>query len=233
MGAATLRDLPRRRAQVVSMELGARNFQSRILHHIAPNASGLRSVRALVLVGGRPATERFGEIPLALLDVLGRSVLLRTLDRIRASGISEISVICDTDPLPPNPRAAGCKFLVASPEDFWEEASQQFRWLGRNSESLLVLRLGAWAELDYAAMVAEHRRSGASVMRACTPRAEALDIFVVSSASQSEAAALLRGELRDERVALAVHKSYGYVNLLMTPAILVLPAFVPSICPFS
>jgi hypothetical protein len=43
-------------------------------------------------------------------------------------------------------------------------------------------------------------------------------VFAISSGSQSEAAALLRGELRDERVALAVHKSYGYVNLLMTPA---------------
>ncbi len=198
------------------MDVSAGRGSSRGLLRVAPPA--LRGVRALVLVGGKAATERFGEIPLALLDVLGRSVLMRTLDRIRASGVGEISVICDTDPLPPNPRAAGCRFIVASPENFWEEATQQFRWLGRNSNSILVLRLGAWAELDYAAMVNEHRRSKASVMRACSSRAEALDIFVISSGSQSEAAALLRGGLCEPRIAALPYKTSGYVNLLSAPA---------------
>jgi len=173
--------------------------------------------------------ERFGEIPLALLDVLGRSVLMRTLDRLRAAGVGEIAVISDTDPLPPHPSATGCKFSVASPEDFWAEALQQFRRLGRNSECILVLRLGAWAELDYAAMVNEHRRSGSSVMRAYSPREEALDMFVVSSGSQSEAAALLRGELREQPMAAVPHKTCGYVNLLSAPAslrTLTLDAFV-------
>jgi len=208
------------------MDVSAGRVSSRGLQRVA--TPGLRGVRALVLVGGRPAAERFGEIPLALLDVLGRSVLLRTLDRLRAAGVGEISVLCDTDPLPPTPRAAGCRFLVASPENFWEEASQQFRWLGRNSESILILRLGAWAELDYAAMVTEHRRSGAPVMRAYSPRAEALDIFVASSGSQCEAAALLRGELREPRIAALPYKTSGYVNLLSAPAhlrILTLDAF--------
>ncbi len=210
------------------MDIGAHNFQSRFLHRIAPNTSGLRAVRALVLVGGRPAMERFGEIPLALLDVLGRSVLMRTLDRIRAAGIGEIFVLSDTDPLPPHPGAAGCKFSVVNPEDFWEEALQQFRHLARHSECVLVLRLGAWAELDFAAMVNEHRRSGASVIRAYSSRLEALDVFVVSSGSHSEAAALLRGELRDPRIAALPHHSRGYVNMLSATAslrTLVLDAF--------
>jgi hypothetical protein len=220
MGADALCDFSRRRAQVVAMDLGASkgHHQSRVLHNVAPYVSGMRGVRALVLVGGQTATERFGEIPLALLDVLGRSVLLRTLDRLRAAGIGEISVISDTDPLPPHRNAAGCKFRVASPANFWEEASQQFRRLGRNSECILVLRLGAWAELDYRAMVKAFRRSGSSVMRAYSRREEALDVFVVSSDSQSEAATLLRGELRDERIADVPYKTNGYVNLLSEPA---------------
>ncbi len=200
------------------MDLGARNFQSGILRHIAPHSSGLRGVRALVLVGGKPATERFGEIPLALLDVLGRSVLMRTLDRIRATGIGEISVLCNTDPLPPNSGAAGCKFTVVDPEDFWEEAVQQFRRLARNSECVLVLRLGAWAELDLAAMVNQHRCSGSSIARAYSAHEEALDAFVISSGSQAEAAALLRRELRDDGIAAAPHITSGYVNLLSTTA---------------
>ncbi len=210
------------------MDLGARNSRSCILRHIAPHSSGLRGVRALVLVGGKPETERFGEIPLALLDVLGRSVLMRTLDRIRAAGIAEISVLCNTDPLPPHAAAAGCKFSVVSPEVFWEEAVQQFRRLARNSECVVVQRLGAWAELDLAAMVNQHRLDGSSIVRAYTPREEALDIFVVSSGNQSEAAALLRGGLSDERITTVPHMSCGYVNLLSSPAglrTLVLDAF--------
>lgn len=210
------------------MDLGARNPQSGILRHIAPHTSGLRGVRVLVLVGGKPATERFGEFPLALLDVLGRSVLMRTLDRLRVAGVGEISVVCNTDPLPPHMGADGCKFSVVSQEEFWEEAVQQFRRLARNSECVLVVRLGAWAELDIAAMVDQHRRSGSSIVRAYSPREEALDVFVVSSDSQSEAAALLRGELRHEGIAAVPHTTGGYVNLLSSPAslrTLVLDAF--------
>ncbi len=198
------------------MDLDARDPQS------------LRGVRALVLVGGKSATERIGEIPLALLDVLGRSVLMRTLDRIRAADIGEISVLCDTDPLPPHAGAADCKFSMVSPQAFWDEAVQQFRRLTRNSECVLVLRLGAWAELDFAAMVNQHRLAGSSIVRAYSPREEALDVFVISSGSQSEAAALLRGELRDEGIATAPHKTCGYVNLLSSAAslrTLVLDAF--------
>jgi hypothetical protein len=55
-------------------------------------------------------------------------------------------------------------------------------------------------------------------MRAYSQRDEALDVFAISSRSQSEAAALLRGELRDERIAVAVHRTPGYVNLLTAPA---------------
>jgi hypothetical protein len=210
------------------MDVGASSFQSRVLHHIVPSTSGLRGVRALVLVGGKPTAERFGDIPLAMLDVLGRSVLMRTLDRIRAAGVAEIHILSDTHPLPPHPHASGCKFSVASPEGFWEEAVQQFRSLGRNSACVLILRLGAWAELDFAAMVNDHRRSGSSLLRAYSPRGEALDAFVVSSNSHSQAASLLRGELSDERIAAVPHRTGGYVNLLATPAslrTLVLDAF--------
>lgn len=218
MGAHALRNFPRRRAEVDAMDVGAHSSQSHVLHHVAPYTGGMRGVRALVLVGAKPGMERFGEIPLALLDVLGRSVLMRTLDRLRAAGISDISVISDTDPLPPHRSATGCKFSVASPGDFWEEASLHLRRLGRNSECILVLRLGAWAELDYAALVNEHRRSGSSVMRVYSPRGEALDVFVVSSGSHSEAAALLRGELCEERIAAVHYRTRGYVNLLSEPA---------------
>jgi len=199
------------------MDIGERNFQSGILHTGASDSSSLHGVRALVLVGGRPGAERFGSCPLALLDVLGRSVLMRTLDRLRAADVGEIAVVSDTDPLPSDDSLESCGLSVANPERFWEEALQRFRHLSRHSECVLVLRLGAWTELNVAAIVNQHRQSGSAIVRAHSPAGEALDIFVISSGSQAEAAALLRGELRDERIVAAAHYINGYVNQLTTP----------------
>jgi hypothetical protein len=216
VGAATISDFSRYRAQVVTLDLIALNLQYGGLVNIAQTSSVLRGVRALVLLGGRPGTESIGKYPLALLDVLGRSVLMRTLDRVRAAGVDEIALLSDT--MAPHPASISCTFTVASRECFWDEALQQFRRLARQSECVLVLRLGAWAEVDFTAMVDEFRCAGSVPMRACSQRGEALDIFAISSASQTEAAALLRGELRDECIALAEHKTFGYVNLLTSPA---------------
>jgi NDP-sugar pyrophosphorylase family protein len=196
------------------MDLGARDP-----HDLNPtyDDSGMQGVRALVLVGGALANERFGEFPLALLDVLGRSVLMRTVDRLRAAGIAEISILSDTEPLAGSLASETYSVNVASAETFWEEAVREFRLLARQSECVLVLRLGAWIELDYQAIVDDHRRSGANLMRACTECGDELDIFVVSSGSQSQAAALLRGELHDPRISSAAHITYAYVNLLNAP----------------
>ena len=210
------------------MDLGDRNSKSGDLASFTPPVSGMLGIRALVLVGGMPDVERFGGFPLALLDVLGRSVLLRTLDRIRAAGIGEIAVLSETDPLLPFPETDSCKFGVTSAECFWNEAIHLFRKLSWQSECVLMFRLGAWAEVDIAAMVREHRRSGAAITRARSQRGEALDVFAISSGSQSEAAALLRGALCDDDMGIGVHETDGYVNLLTTPAnlrILTLDAF--------
>jgi len=181
----------------------------------APEMSG---VCALVLAGGHAECERFAGLPLALFDVLGRSVLMRTLDRLRASGVRQVAALSDAEPLPPPPTAAGCRFSVAPRDCFWSEAWQQFRQLSRQAESVFVIRLGAWAEVNYAAMAKQHARLGGAMLRAYSRRGEALDVLVVSSDGRSEAAALLRGELRDERITAAPHRSSGYVNRLDTPA---------------
>ena len=215
MGAPSFDNLPRHCAQVVLMDVNARKAQSGALHRVVP--SECAGVRALVLVGGRPESERFGEFPLALLDVLGRSVLMRTLDRIQAAGVAEVMVLSDTDPLP-HSRSVSCQFSVADPQCFWDDALQKFRQLSSHSECVLVLRLGAWAEADFAAMVHRHRYSGSAITRAYSPARQALDMFVISSVNQAEAAALLRGELRDERIAAVAYHCDGYVNMLASPA---------------
>jgi hypothetical protein len=83
---------------------------------------------------------------------------------------------------------------------------------------VLVQRLGSWAEVDYAAMVGKHRSFGSALTQACSPVAGPLEIFVIASNSLSEAAALLRGELRDERIEPVLYDTPGYVNAMSEPA---------------
>jgi len=195
------------------MDLDARNLQAS-----ASAASELRGVRALLLVGGRPGLERFGEMPLVLLDVLGRSILLRTIDRLRTVGIGEVTVLSDTESVPPRPAAELCHFQVARRESFWDEALHQTRRMARQSECVLVIRLGGWAEVDYRTMISHHRKSGVALTRAVSRDVGALEIFVASSNSTAETAALLRGELRDERIQTSPFEVSGYVNLLQESA---------------
>jgi hypothetical protein len=194
------------------------NDQERLSCEPGPLAgpeADMREVCALVLVGGR-REELFAGTPLALFDVLGRSVLMRTVDRLRTAGVRRVAVVSESEPLPPRP--PGGAFTVAPAKRFWEEAWEQFRRLSRQAESVFVIRLGAWAEVDYAAMVKQHARVGTAMLQAYARNGEALDVFVVSSGGRSEAAALLRGELRDERIEAPKHRSNRYVNRLATPA---------------
>jgi carbonic anhydrase/acetyltransferase-like protein (isoleucine patch superfamily) len=212
MGSAALGDLPRCRAQVVAMGV-SKLWQ--------PLPSEFSNVAALLLVGGVAEnvaeSERFAELSLALVDVLGRSVLLRTLDQLRGVGISRVSALSTCEPLPPRPAAGGLDFAVVEPAKLWDEAWQQFRRLSRQADAVLVIRLGAWAEIDYAAMLRRHAQLGSALLRACTAAGEPLDVFAISSSGRAEAAALLRGELRDERVDAPSYVTEGYVNPLRTP----------------
>ena len=188
----------------------------------ATNVVG-KSVSALLLVGGKPGVERFGDLPLALLDVLGRSLVLRAVDRLKASGIAAITVLSDT-PAPQlshktaAPWINASWFNIAAAEDFWDEALEQFRRLARQSECVLVMRLGAWAEIDYAAFLTSFRSSNAALMRAHCAGGEPLDVYAISPTRYTEAVALFRGKLRDPRTAAAAFPVYGYVNLLRDAA---------------
>jgi hypothetical protein len=107
---------------------------------------------------------------------------------------------------------------VAAPKEFWDDALRQVRLLARQSECVLVQRLGSWVEVDYAAMVGKHRSFGSALTQACSPVAGPLELFVIASNSLSEAAALLRGELRDERIEPVLYNTPGYVNAMSEPA---------------
>ncbi len=106
------------------------------------------------------------------------------------------------------------------------------------SDCVLVIRLGAWTEVDIAQMLHQHLHSGAPITRACTENGVPLDVYVISSDGHSEAAALLRGELLDTRLAPAEFTSSGYTNLLSSVAdlrTLALDAFagVANVRPFG
>ncbi len=111
-------------------------------------------LKALILIGGsspnggasEPGT--MGGVPFAGLDVLGASVLERLAQRLRAAGISELSLIGTADQ---NARThmeraiykARADAVWATGDSFWQSAEDAFEQFRQNGADL-VLILQRW-----------------------------------------------------------------------------------------
>lgn len=177
-------------------------------------------VKAIVLVGaGTHGTERHGGVPLALLDVLGRAPLYRLTERLLQSGCSGITVLGDAG-------TQGARWLrrALRPEVRWESASGDSIWRAAQrvftqysqagAGTVLLLRLGPYAELDIAAILRFHAESGRRVTAVTDPASDLLGAFAVSAARRSDAVYLLRHQLQESRDAYARYRFEGYVNRL-------------------
>jgi carbonic anhydrase/acetyltransferase-like protein (isoleucine patch superfamily) len=116
--------------------------------------------------------------PIAFWDVLGHSVLGRTIDRLRRAGITDISVLAEE---------AGTQFSSVSdacPESsystgFWPAWDGIVsRYLGQGTAILLLLRMGTYAEFEISDLVRFHRETASSLTQVCDSRG-ALDLVLV------------------------------------------------------
>lgn len=184
-------------------------------------------LRAILLIGGAAAkeaqaTERFGNIPFACLDVLGMSVEERVVQRLRHFGITTCSVITDS-PAEAQPFLR-CRSLDARTqplhtpsEQLWQAAEQEFQRCAEDgAELLVVLRLGAYVEVDYEEMIQHHLDRRSCVTQAVDADGARLDVFVLSASARMDAAELLQSQLRHLRRDSEPFPVKGYVNRLQT-----------------
>lgn len=150
-----------------------------------------------------------------LVDVAGKSPLQRTAERLNKFGVSQIAAVIEAPPHDgaPKPVVSG-SHIVAPPDRFWRAAEIAFNDLVQAGAELVVLvRLGAYAEVDYESMIQCHLDRHSRVSQAAQ-NGSTLDIFCISASRRNDAASLFRSKLTRCRSDCPLFEHSGYVNAL-------------------
>jgi NDP-sugar pyrophosphorylase family protein len=185
-------------------------------------------LKALILVGAPVAdgtaqeSEMLAGVPFACLDVLGATILERIAQRLRAAGISQLSLISAAGAearthMEHSIRKARLGAISASDDNFWqaaEDAFEQFRQSG--ADLVLVLNVGPYMELDYEEVIQHHINKRCRMTTVIGADGEALGAFVVDSSRRGDAGTLFRSRLQKVRDDCERFVARGYVNRLRT-----------------
>lgn len=184
-------------------------------------------VKAIIVVGNIAASagtrgrtpETFAKLPIALCDVLGKSVLARTVQRLQHFGISQIVTVCD--------QKAAAELDAKSLDDFnvvvqdqglWRCAESVFNdFVQKGAELVLVIRLGAYAEIDYEAFIQFHLEQNGRATVAVDARGYRIGTVAMCASRRNDAAYLFRHNMEEFRVPCKQYVFSGYVNRLITP----------------
>src|SRR5437899_4413765 len=180
-------------------------------------------IRGLVLVN----SESIGTVDQAprdqlagILDVVGKSALRRTVERLQQYGISSIGAVVET-PQPFRTRnddlPADVAFFSAAPERFWRTAENVFNDMAQSGAELVVLvRLGGYAEADFEKLVQFHIDRQGRVTQ-MTRGSHLLDIFCISASRRNDAASLFRTQLMRCRSECPLFLHEGYFIAVAAP----------------
>jgi NDP-sugar pyrophosphorylase family protein len=157
------------------------------------------------------------DAPLATLDVAGKSTLQRMAERLQQYGISSVSAVVEATSnsgvrnfgLP-----SDVTCVSAAPDRFWRTAESVFNDMAQSGAELVILiRLGAYAEVDFEKQVQFHIDRKERVTRMASDE-QALEIFCISASRRNDAASLFRTQLAHCRSECPVLQHDGYVNPL-------------------
>lgn len=166
-------------------------------------------VRAVVLVG----REHLGNIPMALLPVLGKSVLERTLEMLEANGVGAVTVVAPQSSAAMLP--AGLNVVTSKMTEDWEAAESAFSaQVEAGAELVVFLRLGCYAEVDWKELIECHARQSATRVTRVWHREWPLDMFLVNASRRNEGVTLLRSQMQRSRSDCTRFAGAHYVNLL-------------------
>ncbi len=180
-------------------------------------------VRAILLVGATPSdAETLGEVPMALLEVLGRPVVHHAIEHLKKNGIEKIVVIADGgergDSYVREAERSDVQWMHAEGSDIWRQAARVFTDLAQDgAELVLAMRLGAYAAPELEPMIQFHLDKQSRVTRFCDAEGP-LEVFMISASRRNDASFLFRHHFRRCRVQCTEGPYHGYVNRLRTAA---------------
>jgi NDP-sugar pyrophosphorylase family protein len=156
--------------------------------------------------------------PLVCVDVLGRSVTVRLIDELRRAGVDTISLVGNVSDVFASGIDPAVSVMPCSREDAWRMAKHELNMGKQGSlHAMLVVRAGAYVDIDLRNAVQYHRDQARAVTRVLDKQGP-LDMWIVDPARIGE-----EGEEPDLSVALhgdepAQYLVSGYVNRLEGPS---------------
>jgi hypothetical protein len=177
-------------------------------------------IRGLLLVNsgnlreGDPGLLASG--PLGLVDIAGKNALERMTERLLRYGITPVTAVLESDTFTSaaNSTASALNCVTATPDRFWRVAENAFNDMAQSGAELVVLvRLGAYAEVDFERLVQLHIDRGSRVSQV-SHEDHKLDIFCISASRRNDAASLLRSQLSRCRSECPLIEDFGYMNPL-------------------
>lgn len=179
-------------------------------------------VRAILIVGSpADSSEQFAGCPLAMLDVLGQSPVLRLATRLRSFGVDEVTILVESGHRCPLPKAVPSQRLRAMEVEagsLWRNCEEVFsNYAQDGAELVLVQRLGPYLELHYEELLQYHLDKKGRVTRVVDSQGEQLDAFAISASRRNDAAFLFRHQLKEFRNEGVDYIFRGYANPLRSP----------------
>lgn len=157
---------------------------------------------------------------LSLVDVAGKSPLLRMIERLMLSGIQPVTVLIEETPIrwfPPAQPPRDVKWLNVAPESFWRTGESIFNQMSHSgAELVLIVRVGAYAEIEFEQLVQFHLEKRCRASRVVHIE-QALEIFSISASRRNDAASLFRSQLTRCRSNCPPFIQTGYLNPLADP----------------
>lgn len=163
----------------------------------------MRNVKAILLaekdstVRGLPL-----DLPVSLIDVLGSSILQRTIDYLRGNGIEDITVITDFDQqqaVSLNGTAIHHASIVESKDDIFSGAEEAYRSAAQGSAAhILLLRVNAYLEANLQQLLSHHTHFHNRVTRVwCGSEPLPLDVFLINASRWEDGIQLIRNGMRE------------------------------------
>jgi len=166
-------------------------------------------------------SECLAGIPMAAFDVLGESILQRTITRLQRDGVRDITIVVDDSlsmlatQLPTRTIEVG---LVHRPIDVWFAADRKFaEYIENGADMVVLMRPGAYVEFDLNHLLQFHRDHGRFVTQAHDSIGP-LDFWVISAGSHVQSNSGWSGVRIAETSCVVPYQVSGYVNRLANPS---------------
>ena len=157
--------------------------------------------------------------PAAACDVLGQSIMDRVVARLRGFGAQRISIISEGKLAACTATSANASlYRAGSTPGFWPAwDSVVSEYLNQGMETLLLVRLGPYVEVDLLDLLRFHRET-ASPLTQVYHRQDALDLVVVDAARLRDGTGSFRSRLSGLIPQRQRYAFTGYANRLTEPA---------------